>query len=407
MSYTFVKITSFYRNFLREYYRENPRVTALSYEDQFSHLMSQQYGYSDYFARRFRESGVRAYEIIYNAEPMQKAWAVENGSLKEGTALLIDQLKVLKPEVVMFQDSTGFTAEFIRKIREEVKSVKLITGLYCSPFTSETLRSYREYDFLLCCSPRFVDLIRQEGGKPYLFYHSFEPRVAEQRQPAAKIYDLMFVGSFVTQKDFHSGRLAFLEGLLAEGLPVSIVGDIRQDSALQLFPKQAVYVTAKFLKTLGFNRLLGKMPLFKKFLLLNEMPVKTDVSGLMLSHLVSGPVFGRKMYDYISGSRIGLNVHAGVAGDYAANIRMFETTGVGSLLLTDHKKNIADLFEPGEEIVVYDSVEDCAGKIRWLLSHEKELMDIARKGQQRTLRDHTVAKRVDYLNGIITGLLQG
>ena len=31
------------------------------------------------------------------------------------------------------------------------------------------------------------------------------------------------------------------------------------------------------------------------------------------------------------------------------NIRMFEATGVGSCLLTDHKQNLQDLFIPDEE----------------------------------------------------------
>ena len=401
MSYTFVKITSFYRNFLRDYYRENAGTENFTYQEQFDHLMAQKYGYSDFFARHFREIDVNAHEIIYNAAPLQKAWARENGSRKDGLPLIIEQLKKIRPEVVMFQDSTGFTAEFIRKIRGEVKSVRIVTGLYCSPYTTETLRSYREYDFLLCCSPAFKQIITEQGGKSYLFYHSFEKKIAGSIDQPGKDFDLIFAGSFVTQKDFHSGRLEFIGELLDHGIDLKIIGEVVKDAGILLYGKQAVYLSGVIFRKLGLTRILARMPVYKKFMLLNEMPGKTEIPERMADQVISKPVFGKKMYEFIARSRIGLNIHAGIAGDYAANIRLFEITGMGSLLLTERKKNISDLFVPGEEIVVYDSAEDCAEKIHWLLDHEQEMEHIARRGQDRTFREHSVESRVGYLDQII------
>ena len=80
-----------------------------------------------------------------------------------------------------------------------------------------------------------------------------------------------------------------------------------------------------------------------------------------------------------------MNIHIGVAGDYAGNMRIFEVTGVGSCLLTDNKKNMSDLFEPGKEVVVYDSPEDCIAKVKWLLENENERKKIAGSGQKKTL----------------------
>ena len=42
-----------------------------------------------------------------------------------------------------------------------------------------------------------------------------------------------------------------------------------------------------------------------------------------------------------------LNRHIDVAEGYANNMRLFEATGVGALLLTEAAPNLADLFEPG------------------------------------------------------------
>jgi spore maturation protein CgeB len=107
------------------------------------------------------------------------------------------------------------------------------------------------------------------------------------------------------------------------------------------------------------------------------------------------------MLNKIAGYKIGINIHGGVAEEYAANIRMFEVTGAGSCLVTDHKTNIHDLFEPDKEIVTYRSTEECIEKIKWLLNNPSTLQEIARAGQERTFKEHTVENRVGYLDEII------
>jgi spore maturation protein CgeB len=82
-----------------------------------------------------------------------------------------------------------------------------------------------------------------------------------------------------------------------------------------------------------------------------------------------------------------------VAGDYAANVRMFEVTAAGALLVTDHKKNIRQLFEPDSEILTYSSTGECIEKLKWAIDHPVEAGKIAAAGQKRTLNDHSVEKR--------------
>jgi spore maturation protein CgeB len=97
-----------------------------------------------------------------------------------------------------------------------------------------------------------------------------------------------------------------------------------------------------------------------------------------------------------------LNMHVGVAGDYAGNMRIFEVTGVGSCLLTDNKKNIGELFETDKEILVYNSTEDCLEKIKWLSDHEEERKKIADEGHWKTLKYHTVENRCKQIHEIIS-----
>ena len=51
MPYRFVKITNYYRSFLNEYYDRNSFIKEKSYNEQHQHLMSQLFGWSDYFIK--------------------------------------------------------------------------------------------------------------------------------------------------------------------------------------------------------------------------------------------------------------------------------------------------------------------------------------------------------------------
>jgi len=83
-------------------------------------------------------------------------------------------------------------------------------------------------------------------------------------------------------------------------------------------------------------------------------------------------------------------------------MRLFEATGVGSCLVTDHKKNIKDLFEPDHEVITFKTDIEAVAKIRWLIEHPEKRREIASAGQQRTLKEHTFEKRAAILNEIIS-----
>jgi spore maturation protein CgeB len=111
--------------------------------------------------------------------------------------------------------------------------------------------------------------------------------------------------------------------------------------------------------------------------------------------------FGLEMYRTLAESRVTLNIHADSSPTHASNMRLFETTGVGSCLLTDWKSNLTELFEPDKEIIVYRSAGECIDKACWLLDHPQDCRQVAAAGQKRTLRDHTFAARAPQFDEII------
>ena len=64
------------------------------------------------------------------------------------------------------------------------------------------------------------------------------------------------------------------------------------------------------------------------------------------------------MYRVLRDSRIAINRHIDAAEGYSNNMRLFEATGVGTLLMTEASHNLDSLFIPGDEVVAYEGVDD-------------------------------------------------
>jgi glycosyl transferase family 1 len=68
--------------------------------------------------------------------------------------------------------------------------------------------------------------------------------------------------------------------------------------------------------------------------------------------------------------------------------RTFEMGLSGTLMLCEHSPNLERYYEPGRECVTFESLEDCAEKALWYLSHEPERIRIVTRYYERTLREH-------------------
>ena len=124
-------------------------------------------------------------------------------------------------------------------------------------------------------------------------------------------------------------------------------------------------------------------------------------SGSPIRKHYRGEAWGMEMYRVLARSRIVINRHIDVAAGYANNMRLYEATGSGALLLTDPGRNLGELFEPGGEVVVYDGVDDLVARLEGLLADDAERRRIAAAGQARTLRDHTYERRMGELAAIL------
>lgn len=364
--------------------------------------MYDSFGWANFFQKNLSKLGIDAYEIVYNAIPLQRAWAAEHGTNLEGKELLLYQIKVIKPDVILFQDSNLFNGDWIKFLREQIPSVKLISGWCCSPFTQKQLSLNKSYDFMLTCSPLFDKQFKEYGLKSFQLKHAFDPDILKKINfnERKQTIDFLFTGSFVQSSDFHNERTQIIEELINSGINIKLFSKLNIDSPAILFSKQVSYLLVKIFLALGFEKIIDRSLTLKKFTTLNEMPGNPNFSN-RLRNIVEKPLYGLDMFKILAGSKISLNIHGGVAGNYAANMRLFEATGAGSCLITDWKKNLNEIFEIDKEVVAFKTAEECVEKVRWLLNHSTEREKIARAGQNRVLKDHTFEIRANQLNEII------
>jgi spore maturation protein CgeB len=77
--------------------------------------------------------------------------------------------------------------------------------------------------------------------------------------------------------------------------------------------------------------------------------------------------------------------------------RTFEVPGCGGFLLTGKAADLESYFNDGAEVVTFESIQDLIEKVRFYLSHVQQRLSIAEAGYQRTLADHTYARRFSHI----------
>lgn len=367
-----VIVDTYYAAFLARFYLEHGGLANADYQTQLHTLINAGFGTSDFYSRHLNALGCEAQDIVVNCVPLQQAWAQANGVPLSQLALKVShrllrvpvlgkfladmpgladvaeaQINAARPDVLYCQDLSFFPPEVLARLR---KHVKLIVGQIASPLPSESF--VKGYDLILTSFPHFVPRLRALGIASEYFRIGFDTQVLEKLGDVSKDIDTSFVGGISRH---HGKTIPALEYLA-------------RNTSIQFF---------------GY----GADSLEK------DSPIRARHHG---------EVWGLDMYRALARSRITLNRHIDVAENNANNMRLYEATGVGALLITDRKDNLGELFEIGKEVVAYTRAEEAAELIRYYLDHPEEAQAIAKAGQTRTLRDHTYKQRMIELTEIIS-----
>jgi hypothetical protein len=366
-----VIVDTYYPAFLARFYAQQNGLAANDYSIQLQALMNACFGTSDFYSRHLNSLGCEAHDLVVNCIPLQQAWANANnvpfsqlalkipyrlfrlpllGKFLAGLPGLMDvaiaQIKAAKPDVLYCQDLSFFPSEVLNELKQHVR---LVVGQIACPLPPESF--LKSYDLILTSFPHFVDRLRGLGVKSEYFRIGFDERVLSLLGNVNKDIDFSFVGGISRH---HGGAIPLLEYLT-------------ESTTMRVF---------------GYGA--------------DSLPLS---SSIRQRH--GGEVWGLDMYRALARSRITLNRHINVAENNANNMRLFEATGIGTMLLTDRKDNLYQLFDIGNEVVAYSSKEEAAELVRYYLEHPVEAEIIAKAGQARTLREHTYGQRMQELVPIL------
>lgn len=360
-------ISTDYGPFLRSLYDANSlfdrivnrhlSLRKMSYDEQLLRRNETLFAGSDFYSKNFRALGHEAWEFHVNNGPLQTTWLKEknqkvgkrpaafsplrspvwpsNVDLEE---IIVRQARETAPDVILNQAVSEVESRVLERLRPYCK---LIAGQIASPFPER--ETYSAYDLMLSSLPNFVEYYRGRGLAAERNLLGFEPAVLDHVKVSERDVPLSFVGSITSD---HATRFEMINRLVRE-TDIKIWG--RLVSVPRLSPIMARY---------------------------------------------QGEAWGADMFRVLGRSKITINQHIDIAKNYANNMRLFEATGMGSLLITDWKDNIAELFEPGKEVVCYKSTDECLELIKYYLTHEEERAAIAAAGQRRTLQSHSYAQVV-------------
>lgn len=360
-------IDQYYSGFLDHHYKQHNGLVNCAYKNQRDSLLSTCFGTADFYSRHLRELGHDAIDIIANCAPLQRQWARENAlefnrfatevsvrwqrlplfgkwlaRAKGLLFILLEQIREEKPDVLYVQDLSAIPPEALSSLKGRVA---LIVGQIACPLPPDGY--LKPYDLILSSFPHYVKRLRAQGIASEYLRIAFEPLVLQRMGDQEKRYTCTFVGGI---SRIHRKGNELLEHL-ARRVDMDFFG-----YGVDMLPKSS--------------------------------PVRQKHHG---------EAWGLDMYRVLAQSYITVNRHIDVAENYANNMRLFEATGCGAMLITDAKDNLNELFEVGKEVVVYSSPEEAAELIEYYASHPKERDAIARAGQQHTLREHTYRQRMEEL----------
>ncbi len=361
-------VDTYYSAFLNKIYAETPRLAEQPYQHQWQTLMNQCFGTADYYSENLHKLGYEATEIVANCQLLQWQWAKEHNVTLQYNfrwrtyrglsipwleknwfyQILLAQIKAYRPDVIHFQDPGGTDPSFLREIRSYVR---LITAQIACPIPRGA--NFSQYDLMLSTLPHYVQLFREQGLNSQILHLAFEHTLLNKLSKKSVPYSVVHVGGY---GPVHQERTELLESLITANVPILCWG-------------------------YGVDYLPKNSPIHNCY---------------------QGEAWGLEMYNVRHNSKIVVSKHvSSVADVYAGMMTLYESTGVGSLLVIDYRKNLPDLFEPGKEVVAYHSSQECVELIQYYLAHEQERIEIACSGQQRTLREHTYYHRMQEFIAIV------
>jgi len=368
------------------------------YNGEYDYLMQvffdDAYGQANFIGQNMSKKGYPSIEIIPNYKKAQFAWANENVDIslnlenwKEN--IFHEQIAHYKPEILLFVGWT-YGGTYIKDLKKKYSFIRKIIFWVGEALPDASFMKF--FDSVFSCDKGNVIEMKSQNKSSYHIDHAFNYSLNKYLCERDKKNQISFSGSLKHGDSEHSYRAEILS-CLNDKYSMSLNGNVYVPSiytknirgriasyyhdVIELIDDSSFSV--EFLKSNNYKKNISLRADFKLF--------------LKLSKKFKKPLYGLEYLQNLKDSNIVLNTHSNTS--YACNMRLFESTGVGSCLLTDYKKNISELFEVDDEIVCYKSVDEMLEKVDYLINNPKVVNEIGRKAMLKTQKSHDYSTRID------------
>jgi hypothetical protein len=267
-----------------------------------------------------------------------------------GLQIAKQQISHYKPDVIWFFGPAHIPPFLFTMLPNIKKSLKI--AHISAPLPN--IKWFENYDLMLSSQNVHVSKWRKNNFRAELFKPAIDIDSCIANNWTERPYLLSFVGGI---SNLHLRRLRYLEEL-SDRFDIDLFGPGKEN-----IPKTS--------------------PLINKW---------------------NPPVWGNELFKLFANSKMSINIHGDNSLNEAANVRLLETTGCGSMLLTEKTPNLNEYFDD-DEIVAYESLQDLIEKITFYENNQELAERIAAAGRARTLSSHTYDHRVCEITETLLNLL--
>lgn len=261
------------------------------------------------------------------------------------------------PKAIFIQNAISYSAKTITDFK---KRGMMVIGHHNIEYNQSLMNTFRLYDLMFVGMQSIERDFINHGINAKIMLNAFDPDMSNGLRDMPHINKVLCSGSVILKPGYHHNRLRYITSLVNSNVPVTLRLALEKNGIIDM-AKRALTSREVYIK-------------YPKNVIKNNM----------------APLTGRSILQEIKSHPIVFNCHVDLATE-AANMRMIEVCGIGSLLLTDYHSNMDSLF--GDSVLTYSCEDELIDKATWAYNNKHEARKLAIKAQKIVLKHHTVEER--------------
>ena len=348
------------------------------------------------------EKGFATCAFNHNLPEVALAWARENQfepkSIDNIQEIGLEKIKQFKPDVIFaFAPLTYLKNNFLDELIGAARKKPKLIAWYGANCGDEEI--FRYFDLTLSNSKHLVNSLIDKDIKADFLQHAFDPIILDKiKIPEKRTNRVAFFGNLdVSTIDFRE-RTKLLEEVSEKTNLLDVYGAHKTPSFKETSKHSFLITRQKISHTL--NKFVPNQK-FDYWSNKQNMPTSPRELSKNFCKRIKSPLFGQEMLQKLSSYQIALNYHNKHTGDFACNMRLFEATGLGCTLITDHKSDLHEYFEIDREVYDFKNIEDLSDKINYLRDNISVAINMGIKIQIKCLNKFNIDIQLDILKEYI------